>query len=435
MQTHPSLLKALQESLSGLWDAEDVDKNAVLYLGAFVGLILTGAVIFVAANDPKLVANQFFLYTVFAVVPAVVALVLVSRIVAWSAVPSAPAATNGMGVSALFASGYQTVYTIALMVLLLTVYFFFRVVNPKRVEFATSAMFLVGILGGLVGLAVVYRLFHRIVVNMQGWTGFFARLLFLLPCFVIDLLETLWSDLKSAPKMVVVLLLLEALVVFVYWQLPKWMSASASPGSNAVVLLDEPVFLSSKSTLLTKEDLPKLFSTMTPGVFNANYSVSMWVFVNDHDAAHAAYAKETEIFKYGHPTAPLGNPRVAYQQDGSQRGAWKFYLSSAKSDGTPDVELQLPTQRWNFLVITYQGNVVDVFANGQLERTVTLADVPKYANTDVVTVGEGDNSVWAGGLHGAICNVVFHKTPLSQLAVAADYNWNQQRNPPTHTRR
>jgi hypothetical protein len=37
-------------------------------------------------------------------------------------------------------------------------------------------------------------------------------------------------------------------------------------------------------------------------------------------------------------------------------------------------------------------------------------------------VGYGDNTVTGGGLHGAICNVVYHKTPLTAFQITGDYN-------------
>jgi hypothetical protein len=104
---------------------------------------------------------------------------------------------------------------------------------------------------------------------------------------------------------------------------------------------------------------------------------------------------------------------------------------------TPDssgILMQIPTQSWNHLVISYDKSVVDIFVNGNLEKSVPLSSgkIPEYNTGDVIEVGEGDNTVINGGLHGAICNVVYHKAPLTASQIAIDYNLNRYNNPPVN---
>jgi hypothetical protein len=97
--------------------------------------------------------------------------------------------------------------------------------------------------------------------------------------------------------------------------------------------------------------------------------------------------------------------------------------------------LSIPAQSWNQLVISYTETGVNIFLNGDLEKTVELsiADRPKYQLDDIAEVGEGDNTVLQGGLHGAICNVVYYTEPLTAFNVASDYNRKRYSNPPTHS--
>jgi hypothetical protein len=55
-----------------------------------------------------------------------------------------------------------------------------------------------------------------------------------------------------------------------------------------------------------------------------------------------------------------------------------------------------------------------------------------YDTGDVIEVGEGDNTVIGSGLHGAICNVVYHKSPITAFQVAAEYNLYRYKNPPVN---
>ena len=101
----------------------------------------------------------------------------------------------------------------------------------------------------------------------------------------------------------------------------------------------------------------------------------------------------------------------------------------------------VPTQAWNQIVLNYNDNTVDLFINGDLERTFYLAGsdvppkeyggfghpetfLPKYSDLDTITVGDKN------GLDGGICNVVYYKTPLSAEQIAFTYNSMVGKNPP-----
>ena len=77
-------------------------------------------------------------------------------------------------------------------------------------------------------------------------------------------------------------------------------------------------------------------------------------------------------------------------------------------------------------MINYNNNVADLFINGSLERSFPLDTLKSHYNhTDQITVGA------ANGLDGAICNVTYNKTPLSQRQIANSYNLFANKNPPT----
>ena len=79
--------------------------------------------------------------------------------------------------------------------------------------------------------------------------------------------------------------------------------------------------------------------------------------------------------------------------------------------------------------------MIDIFVNGNLDKSVPIpANArPVYNSGDIIEVGEGDNTIVRGGLHGAICNVVYYKTPLTPFQVAGNYNINRYNNPPVNS--
>jgi hypothetical protein len=275
----------------------------------------------------------------------------------------------------------------------------------------------------------------RTILNARGWFGFFLKSVFLIPCLLIEGLEALFTELKSSPKMVVVLFILELLIILAYLYIPMLMKPSSS---NSIVLLNRPEFLSTVNTIgkakqLVLDENDEENPSKEIDKVRRNYSISMWFQVNQHPNTHAAYSKETNIFRFGYPNSRLGHPRVAYFNDFKDPNkSDKYIVYVNDSSDIPGIMLDMPGQKWNNLVISYTDSTVDIFVNGNLEKSVPIhfTNQPKYDIADILETGEGDNTVVNGGLHGAICNVVYHKIPLKPFQIATDYNLNRYNNPP-----
>jgi len=400
---------------------EDKDSfNELKKMGIGISaLIITCFVFMVAANDPKAMTDQFYLYIVFGLLPVVIGVMIASNLF-----------------SGELDSSKLAFYGATMFVFIISMYMFYRILNPDTVS--TVSYFLVGLsaLVFIVGLAIVYRIFIRTILNARGWVGLLLKSLFLIPCLLIETMETVFAELKEAPKMVVVLFILELIIILAYLYFPR----IAKPSSDSIVLLNAPVFLTSVTTIgkakqlvmdVNERDNP----SKEPDTIRQNYSISMWFYVNQHPNTYAAYSKETNIFRYGYPSSKNGHPRVAYFNDRNDPNkSDKYIVYVNDSAKTPGILLDIPTQSWNQLVISYNESNIDIYVNGNLEKTVSLkTDArPNYDIGDILEVGEGDNTVMKGGLHGAICNVVYYKNPLKPNQVATDYNLNRYKNPPVN---
>ena len=80
-------------------------------------------------------------------------------------------------------------------------------------------------------------------------------------------------------------------------------------------------------------------------------------------------------------------------------------------------------QKWNNIIINYNGGILDVFLNGELVKS-DIGVVPYYT-LDNLTIGAD------GGVNGGICNVVYFKRPLTALNVYILYNMIKNKEPPT----
>ena len=79
-------------------------------------------------------------------------------------------------------------------------------------------------------------------------------------------------------------------------------------------------------------------------------------------------------------------------------------------------------QKWNHIVVNYDGSTLDVFINNELVSS-TNGVVPYNGNT-VITSG------YDGGLFGGICNVRYFKDTISRGRISWLYNSVKNLNPP-----
>ena len=111
-----------------------------------------------------------------------------------------------------------------------------------------------------------------------------------------------------------------------------------------------------------------------------------------------------------------------YGSESTQSGYWinDSFIGGDVIDVNPDISTK------------YMSNkkfTVDIFINGRLERSHTFKnnEIPIFKDSDIMMVGE---TTTKDGLYGSICNIVYYKKPLSQLAIIYNYNLLTIQNPP-----
>ena len=82
----------------------------------------------------------------------------------------------------------------------------------------------------------------------------------------------------------------------------------------------------------------------------------------------------------------------------------------------------------NNAILINNNNTVDVFVNGNLERTFESSGRNITSNATRNTINIGSNN----GLYGAICNINYYTIPLTQSQITQQYNLLYNKNPPTN---
>lgn len=403
---------------------------------AAVCLVVASTVIYKAITEPNINKDQFYLYAIFAFLPIMIGTFVIS-----------PLFSENLDTStAMLYGSISFVFIIAL-------YLFYRILYPNSVGMVSTLIFWASIIGFIVALAIIYKIFMRFIQNLKGWGGFILRALFFLPCLLIDFLELMFNELKSAPTMVAVLFIVEILIVLLYFYGQTLLRMFY--GQSATNLLNEPVFLNrrliiAKSDKFLLDPNDSLNPTGNKGpneptgttgpeninrpTYRVNYSVSMWIYLNPKPANNGAYSKESNIFKYGFPSE-IGKPQITYfnaRNVNPEITTFDNYYIYYTNKTSHKFTVQMPGQKWNYVVLTYNNNIVDLFINGNLEKTHTLSsdEIPDYRSTDIMTVGEGDGTLMDGGLYGAIGNINYHTIPMTQPQITSVYNSLRYKNPP-----
>lgn len=288
-------------------------------------------------------------------------------------------------------------------------------------------------LGIMIALSIIYNITMNNLNKLEGLPGILVGFIFYIPCMISDFINYLLQQYKLTPNVVFVLFVIEIILILLYIYIPKLITKIFIP--KPILLQNTPVFLDQGTiTLITADKLyPPSFdktNLLLKNQFLKNYCISMWIFINPQNKSNMSYAQETEIFNYSYTDRNKQNwakPRITYSYDTNSLNDESKTKDQYHIYVAPNISynMTIVSQKWNQFVFNYKNNIVDIFVNGNLERSFSLTDnMPQYDITDAITIGAPN------GLDGAICNITYSNTPLTSYQIANSYNLYMIKNPP-----
>jgi hypothetical protein len=383
-------------------------KKYAIMLG---GIAFISVVLYYASRDPSALTTNTNSYALMILIPMLISFFIFSPLLRADESPY------------LIALGGGVLITIFAMLL-----YYSSTWNLNAVYYGGFVMRILLATIIIVGLALFFKLNSANLKKLPGWYGFFANLLFFIPCLFSDAMQYLFQQIRITPSVVFLLLVIELVLMVLYILLPPILQKIYS--MNSASLLSKPVFLNREIAIANSERF--LYKPMSDNITNAsndelyrrNYSMTMWVYLNPQPSSNAAYVKETTIFDYGN-----GKPKLAYKNDSGnkrQKDTDIYVVYFTNNGENTSYELSLPNQKWNYFAFNFFDSKVDLYVNGSLARTFTYTDnIPVYSPIDIVIVGS-DN-----GLDGSICNVNYYTEPLTSSKITDTYNLLMLKNPPT----
>ena len=271
-------------------------------------------------------------------------------------------------------------------------------------------------------IAVIYIVLKKSIDKLfpqNGFISFIKNFILFIPCLLIRLAEYIKYEYKITGKPVWILLIIEFILIILWVILPVLFKYYFDKDGSK--LLDGPVYLNKKHDIGNFENLHKKnLDDKKDNKFLYHYSLSAWFNINPQPPnTSTAYTKYTSILNYGN------KPNVQYN---GEKNSLRVITSLDDKNGENlnEVEIfetkNIAYQKWNNIVINYDGGDMDVFLNGELVGSKPgIAPYMRYEN---VSVGE------VNGIHGGICNVKYYNHIISKKDIKLTYKMLRDKNIP-----
>jgi len=299
-----------------------------------------------------------------------------------------------------------------------------------------------------------------------------------IPCLLVNIVDYFTGQYKQTKKTEVSLLLL-ALGIFAGFFLIKFILypriSTMYYGQGGKIFVNNPIPTDKQTSVASYQELNldkevnKTTDDMdsdlqnTSEKYNYQYAISFWFYLDSFPpSTSSAYNKVTNILSYGE------NPCIRYdavnntilvtvKNDGDSRIALRksekmyntntnrnmkegFDVSDIKTKieevKTMPIAMDLDDmgnriiykqpnvllQKWNNIIINYNGGTLDVFYNGELVKSAI--EVVPYMKFDMLTVGSDE------GISGNVANLVYFDKNIDYMNVRTIYNSLYKSNPP-----
>jgi len=283
------------------------------------------------------------------------------------------------------------------------------------------------ILNLLIVTVVLGLIYKTINVNIPSGNSkknaFFSLIintLFYIPCLFSGVFDSIGQ--YNASSMGSLLMLIFAIILLVvYFTMPSLFNLLNMQGGKQLV--NKPVYTDAQYSLATYEELNGNNN------FDYQYAISSWVFIDAMPPnTSSSYNKFTSLLNFGNKPNILYNGTtntlmITMQQKDLQKTTNNKLTDFDENNNrilykNSDVLLQ----KWNNIIINYNGGILDIFLNGELVKS-DIGVVPYYT-IDNLTIGE-DN-----GIKGGICNVIYFSKALNSSNIYYLYNMVKTKTPP-----
>jgi len=208
-------------------------------------------------------------------------------------------------------------------------------------------------------------------------------------------------------------------LIVAYFKTPSLFNFVSTQGGKQLV--NKPVYTDTEYSLGSYQDLNG------SDHFDYQYAISCWIYVDSIGPNSSSGFKS--LLNFGNKPNILYNAKthtlMVTMQQKDLKDVTKNKLIDFDSEGNRIlyVNKNFLLQKWNNIIINYNGGTLDIFLNGELVKS--SIEVIPYYTFDNLTIGENE------GIKGGICNVVYFRRALTSQNIYFLYNTVKDKNTPT----
>ena len=201
------------------------------------------------------------------------------------------------------------------------------------------------------------------------------------------------------------IIIIEIILVGLYYLLPYLFELIMSHDGKKI--LETPEYLNIQKTFGSEEGDNLHTNFIKNDKYNYHYSISAWFNLNPQPPnTNKNSNKYVNIINYGN------KPKISFN---ASTNTLRVETENKKHELTEIfLSKNIPYQKWNNIVVNYDGGYMDVFLNGSL--VASKSNIVPLMSYDIITMGENE------GLEGGIKNVTFFNRILTKGEIKYGYN-------------
>jgi len=350
---------------------------------------------------------------------------------------------------------FYTAFTFLLVVFLLWClqYLYYKISSTNIGKFIISGVLIIA------ALTIVYKIITLTSLNKTPLFKSIMNILLFIPSLFLMLFGFVRTN---TTKTIIPFLFLVIILFILYLIYPIITSAIFRQGGEQLV--NQPIPLNSEDIIATYQTLN------ADNKYDYQYAVSFWFYLDSAPPSTNSAYSSTEyanILSYGKnpmirynpltntllitveadPNKPLSILETTQKLEGKLTNATEEQLERIQKEIKQNIQLvktipvvseldssgnriiylkpDILLQKWNNVIINYQGGTLDVFYNGELVKSEI--EVVPYVTFDSMVVGQNN------GLRGEVANILYFKKPLDIFKIRKLYQPLKDKNPPSLT--
>ena len=305
--------------------------------------------------------------------------------------------------------------------------------SPTTTSSGSSSSSIILYLILFVFLAFIYLYYrNHLSSSTNPYLNLIINVILYIPCLFVIVLEYINNQISEKNSTYITIIVIEIVLVILY--ISSIIFRTYYVNKNGLILIRDPIQLNVK-TYLT---IPLAYQTNSSKPF----ALSFWFFMNSQGLTTNKYfniinflnkpqilynAKLDSLIidisgnTWSNSSKSSNVPSYVLSDQGSSIDASGIILQKQKT-GIIYINENIILQKWNYLVVNYNGSTLDIFINGKLVKSANQI-VPNM-NSLSFYVGEEN------GINGGFCNFLFFNNFLSYENIIGMYNSLKHSNPP-----